>query len=35
MSTETRTTEICRNFINGRWVDSRSGKTIERRNPAN
>ena len=26
---------VCRNFINGRWVESRSGKTIERRNPAN
>ena len=35
MSTETRTTEICRNFINGRWLESRSGRTFERRNPAN
>jgi len=26
---------LCRNFINGRWVESRSGQTIERRNPAN
>ena len=35
MSAETRTTEICRNFINGRWLESRSGRTFERRNPAN
>jgi aldehyde dehydrogenase (NAD+) len=35
MSTETRTTEICRNFIRGRWLESRSGRTFERRNPAN
>lgn len=26
--------QICRNFINGRWVESRSGKALERRNPA-
>jgi len=25
---------LCRNYINGRWVESRSGKTLERRNPA-
>ena len=25
----------CRNFIGGEWVESRSGKLIERRNPAN
>jgi hypothetical protein len=24
----------CRNFINGQWVESGSGQTIERRNPA-
>lgn len=35
MSTQTRTTEICRNFIHGRWLESRSGRTFERRNPAN
>ena len=23
------------NFINGKWVDARSGKTFENRNPAN
>jgi len=25
----------CPNFVDGRWVESRSGKTLERRNPAN
>jgi acyl-CoA reductase-like NAD-dependent aldehyde dehydrogenase len=38
MSTETgaaRSTEICRNFINGRWIESHSGRVFERRNPAN
>jgi acyl-CoA reductase-like NAD-dependent aldehyde dehydrogenase len=35
MATATRTTQICRNFINGQWIDSQSGKTMERRNPAN
>ena len=35
MSTETRATEICRNFIKGRWLESSSGQTFERRNPAN
>jgi acyl-CoA reductase-like NAD-dependent aldehyde dehydrogenase len=35
MATATRTTQICRNFINGQWVESRSGRTVERRNPAN
>ncbi len=35
MATAVRTTPTCRNFINGQWVESRSGKTIERRNPAN
>ena len=35
MATATATAQICRNFINGRWVASRSGRTIERRNPAN
>ena len=28
------TAPLCRNYINGRWVESRSGKTLERRNPA-
>ena len=35
MATATASANICRNFINGRWVESRSGKTVERRNPAN
>ena len=35
MATMTATEQICRNFINGRWVGSRSGRTVERRNPAN
>ena len=26
---------VYRNFINGEWVDSRSGKAYENRNPAN
>jgi alpha-ketoglutaric semialdehyde dehydrogenase len=29
------TSTLCRNFINGQWVESRSKQTIERRNPAN
>jgi acyl-CoA reductase-like NAD-dependent aldehyde dehydrogenase len=35
MATATRTAQMCRNYINGQWVDSTSGKTMERRNPAN
>ena len=35
MSTATATAPVCRNFVSGRWVESRSGKTLERRNPAN
>jgi acyl-CoA reductase-like NAD-dependent aldehyde dehydrogenase len=34
MATATTTTQTCRNFINGRWAESR-GRTVERRNPAN
>src|SRR5580698_2966082 len=34
MATSTTTAQICRNFINGEWVESSSGLTIERRNPA-
>ncbi len=33
--TTTSATHACRNFINGEWVESRSGKIVERRNPAN
>ncbi len=35
MATATTTTQVCRNFINGRWVESRSPHAVERRNPAN
>jgi acyl-CoA reductase-like NAD-dependent aldehyde dehydrogenase len=35
MTTATVTAPLCRNFINGRWVESRSVQTLERRNPAN
>jgi aldehyde dehydrogenase (NAD+) len=34
MTTAIASAEGCRNFINGRWVDSRSGQVVERRNPA-
>jgi aldehyde dehydrogenase (NAD+) len=27
--------EVFKNYINGRWVDAKSGKTFENRNPAN
>src|ERR1700728_4942865 len=35
MTTATVAAPLCRNFINGGWVESRSGQTMERRNPAN
>jgi aldehyde dehydrogenase (NAD+) len=35
MATATSTSQVCRNFINGRWVESRSARSSERRNPAN
>src|SRR6202042_586357 len=35
MSTATATDQLCKNFINGEWVESRSTKIFERRNPAN
>ncbi len=35
MATARTTAQVCRNFINGRWVESRSPRTVERRNPAN
>ena len=35
MATATTTAQVCRNFINGRWIESRSGRTVERRSPAN
>jgi aldehyde dehydrogenase (NAD+) len=34
MATATTTAQVCRNFINGEWVASRSGRVFERRNPA-
>jgi aldehyde dehydrogenase (NAD+) len=34
MATATTTAQVCRNFINGQWVESSSGLSIERRNPA-
>ncbi|MBI3661451.1 MAG: aldehyde dehydrogenase family protein [Acidobacteria bacterium] len=35
MATATTTVQICRNFINGKWVESKATRTSERRNPAN
>jgi len=35
MITATATEHTCRNFINGRWLESRSGRMVDRRNPAN
>lgn len=36
MATATQVTKgaTCPNYVNGEWVESRSGKTLERRNPA-
>ena len=35
MATLTETATLCRNYVNGRWVESKSPKIVERRNPAN
>ena len=35
MATAVSTSQTCRNFINGRWVESSATKSSERRNPAN
>jgi alpha-ketoglutaric semialdehyde dehydrogenase len=35
MATAAATDQLCRNYINGEWVESQSTKIIERRNPAN
>src|SRR5271156_646264 len=35
MATATSAATLCRNYINGQWVESRSTKIVERRNPAN
>jgi len=34
MATATATTTLCRNYVNGRWVESKTAKIVERRNPA-
>jgi alpha-ketoglutaric semialdehyde dehydrogenase len=34
MTSATIAAPLCRNYINGRWVESRSTQTLERRNPA-
>jgi alpha-ketoglutaric semialdehyde dehydrogenase len=34
LTSATVTAPLCRNYINGRWVESRSAQTLERRNPA-
>jgi alpha-ketoglutaric semialdehyde dehydrogenase len=34
LTSATLTAPLCRNYINGRWVESRSQQTLERRNPA-
>src|SRR5580700_905591 len=35
MVTATTTDQLCRNYINGEWMESKSAKIVERRNPAN
>ena len=35
MATAVTTTAACRNFIGGKWVESKSSQFLERRNPAN
>src|ERR1700752_4205332 len=35
MATAVSTSQTCRNFINGRWVESSATRSSERRNPAN
>src|SRR6266853_1347467 len=35
MATAVSTSQTCRNFINGQWVESSATRTSERRNPAN
>ena len=34
-ATQTPKATICPNYVDGKWVGSRSGKSLERRNPAN
>src|SRR6201987_882123 len=35
MATAITTDLLCRNYINGEWMESKSAKIVERRNPAN
>jgi alpha-ketoglutaric semialdehyde dehydrogenase len=35
MATTTSAVQLCRNFIGGEWVESKSTQIVERRNPAN
>lgn len=35
MATAAEAGTICRNYVNGKWVESKSHKIVERRNPAN
>ncbi len=35
MATAVSSTQACRNFIGGKWIESKSAKIAERRNPAN
>jgi acyl-CoA reductase-like NAD-dependent aldehyde dehydrogenase len=35
MATAVATTQLCKNYINGQWVESKSSKIVDRRNPAN
>ena len=35
MATAAATTQLCKNFINGQWVESKSTRIVERQNPAN
>ncbi len=35
MATAASTSQTCRNFINGRWIESSATRASERRNPAN
>ena len=37
MATTTQVSQqtVCPNYVSGQWVESRSGRTLERRNPAN
>ena len=34
MATASSVTQLCRNYVDGKWVESKSTKIVERRNPA-